>query len=97
MKKNCLLINVGRGSTINEKDLLMHINRNKNFKAVLDVFKVEPLPKNHLFWVNKNIFITPHSSSITNVDSAIEQIYLNYSVYRKQKKIRNRVNYLKQY
>ncbi|MBG76882.1 MAG: glyoxylate/hydroxypyruvate reductase A [Pelagibacteraceae bacterium] len=97
MKKNCLLINVGRGSTMNEKDLIKHMKKNKNFEAVLDVFKVEPLPKKHGFWKTKNIFITPHSSSITNVDSAIQQIYLNYNVYKKQKKIRNRVNYLQQY
>ena len=73
------------------------MKKNKNFEAVLDVFKIEPLPKKHRFWKTKNIFITPHSSSITNVDSAIQQIYLNYNVYKKQKKIRNRVNYLQQY
>ena len=49
MKKNSLLINVGRGSTLNEHDLIKHLDINNNFYASLDVFKKEPLKRNHKF------------------------------------------------
>ena len=97
MKKNSLLINVGRGSTVNEKDLISHMKINKNFKAVLDVFKEEPLKKEHKFWKEKNIFISPHIASITSVNSAVEQIYKNYKTYKKKNRINNKVNTIKQY
>ena len=42
MMKNSCLINIGRGDTIEEKDLLNHLKKNKNFFAYLDVFKNEP-------------------------------------------------------
>ena len=70
---------------------------NKNFKAVLDVFKEEPLKKEHKFWKEKNIFISPHIASITSVNSAVEQIYKNYKTYKKKNRINNKVNTIKQY
>ena len=45
MNKKAFLINIGRGNTLNESDLLVHLNKNKDFFASLDVFKNEPLPK----------------------------------------------------
>ena len=50
MKKKSFLINVGRGNTVNEKDLLSHLKKNRYFKASLDVFKKEPLNEKHKFW-----------------------------------------------
>jgi len=69
MKKNSFLINIGRGSTLNEQDLLLHLNKNKSFHVSLDVFKIEPLPKKNKFWTHKNVIITPHAAALTNIDS----------------------------
>ena len=47
MKKSSIIINTSRGPIINEKDL---INSIKNFYISgvgLDVYDIEPLPKNH--------------------------------------------------
>ena len=52
MKKKSLLINIGRGDTIDENALIMHSRKNENFMAILDVFKNEPLKKNHCKCVN---------------------------------------------
>ena len=38
MKKNSLLINIGRGNVLNEDDLLKYLKINKNFFVSLDVF-----------------------------------------------------------
>ena len=97
MKKNSLLINVGRGDSVHEKDLINHIKSNKNFFASLDVFNKEPLVKSHIFWTHPNVTVTPHIASITVTDSAIEQMYKRFLVYKKTGKIINDVNLKKGY
>jgi len=92
MKKNSLLINVGRGDSVHEKDLIKHIKSNKNFFASLDVFSKEPLVKSHIFWTHPNVTVTPHIASITVIDSAIEQMYKRFLAYKKTGKIINDVN-----
>ena len=89
LKKNCLLINTGRGSSLNENDLINHLNKNKNFFASLDVFDKEPLPKNHLFWKHSNVTVTPHVAAITDVDSSIEYIYSKIEYLSKKRKIQS--------
>ena len=71
MKNEVCFINAGRGDHIVEKDLI-HFCGNKIKLAILDVFGVEPLPKTHPFWKNKNILIWPHVSAETNVETAAE-------------------------
>ena len=97
MKKKSLLISIGRGSTLNEDDLLKHLKRNKFFYASLDVFQNEPLSKKSLFWSMPNINITPHVASITLMNSAIDLIFKKYSKYKKTKKIKSDVNLKKGY
>ena len=92
MKKNSLLINVGRGVTLNEKDLIKHLKSNKNFFASLDVFHKEPLPLNSKLWSHPNVIITPHIASITVIESAVQQMYLRYKKFKKTGKIISDVN-----
>tara|TARA_Y100000590_G_C15693399_1_gene1004252 strand:+ start:122 stop:1060 length:939 start_codon:yes stop_codon:yes gene_type:complete len=87
MKKNSLFINVGRGVTVNEKDLIDYLKLNNSFYATLDVFNYEPLPRNNKLWSLPNVIITPHIASITNVQSAIKQMYNRYMMYKKTGKI----------
>ena len=97
MKKKSLLVSIGRGSTVNERDLIEHLQKNKMFNASLDVFQNEPLPKNSLLWSLPNINITPHVASITLIDSAIDLIFNKYNKYVITKKIRSDVNLSKGY
>ncbi|MDC0057307.1 NAD(P)-binding domain-containing protein [Alphaproteobacteria bacterium] len=97
MKKKSLLINVGRGASINEKHLINHLKLNKGFYASLDVFKEEPLPKKHPLWSLKNVIITPHISGATDLDSALEQIYNRWLKIVKTGKIISDVNLKKGY
>ena len=73
MKEGVCFINAGRGEHIVEKDLISFCG-NKIKLAVLDVFGVEPLPKTHPFWENKNIVIWPHVSAETNIETAAKQV-----------------------
>ena len=97
MKKKSLLINVGRGTSVNEKDLISHLKSNKNFYASLDVFKEEPLSKKHPLWSLKNVIITPHIAGVTVLDSAIEQIHNRWLQIVKTGIIKNDVNLKKGY
>jgi len=97
MKKSSLLINIGRGESLNEEDLIKHLNLNKNFYVSLDVFKKEPLKKNHKFWSHPNITITPHIAAITDIESSINYIYERFLIFRKRGKIKSDVNLKKKY
>ncbi len=92
MKQNSLLISIGRGSTVNETDLVIHLKNNKSFYASLDVFENEPLSKKSPLWSLQNVNITPHVASITLINSAIDIIFNKYSKYKKTKKIKSDVN-----
>ena len=91
MKKNALLINVGRGSTLNEKVLIQHLKQNKNFHASLDVFEHEPLIRKSILWNLQNVNITSHSASVTYLDSAIDYIYNKIKKHSKTGKIKSDV------
>ena len=60
MKPRSFLINIARGGVVDEDALLAGLQSNQIAGAALDVFSVEPLPKNHPFWKMENVVITPH-------------------------------------
>lgn len=72
------LINVARGGHLVEADLLSALDSGKLSGALLDVFREEPLGKNHSFWTDKRIKITPHIASITNPKTATKVLIDNY-------------------
>ena len=60
MKKDALLINVGRGSLIKNNDLI-HVLKSGRLKGVvLDVSEIEPMPTDSQLWDMPNVFVTPH-------------------------------------
>jgi glycerate dehydrogenase len=63
MKKNCILINAGRGNIVNEKDLAIAIDQGIIYGAGLDVFGHEPIKSNNPLLKIKNkerLLIMPH-------------------------------------
>ena len=91
MKQGVCFINAGRGDHIDEKDLMSFCG-NKIKLAILDVFGVEPLPKTHPFWVNKNIVIWPHVSAETNVETAAKQVAKAIKLIHSGKIPENKIN-----
>lgn len=77
-KTNSIFINVARGAIVDDQALLAALNSGKLQAACLDVFRQEPLATDHPFWQHPAIFITPHISAVTNIESAIEQTVINY-------------------
>jgi phosphoglycerate dehydrogenase-like enzyme len=63
MKKNASIINIARGSVVNQEDLKNALKNKSISYAGLDVFEIEPLPDDEL-WDIDNVYITPHVSGI---------------------------------
>ncbi|MBQ6223170.1 MAG: D-2-hydroxyacid dehydrogenase [Solobacterium sp.] len=60
MKEGAYLVNVGRGTSIDEDALAQALNEHKLKGAALDVFRVEPLPLDAPIRNAENVLITPH-------------------------------------
>ncbi|MBO6783402.1 MAG: glyoxylate/hydroxypyruvate reductase A [Alphaproteobacteria bacterium] len=68
------LINAGRGGHLVEDDLIPALESGRLAHATLDVFRNEPLPRDHPFWDHPRITVTPHNASITDPRSVARQI-----------------------
>lgn len=64
------IINAGRGTLIDEPALIAALDRDPAARAVLDVFRHEPLPPEHPFWRHPRITVTPHVAAETRPSSA---------------------------
>lgn len=60
LPESAILVNVGRGSAIDQDALMDALNAGRLAGAALDVMTPEPLPADHPLWITKNLLITPH-------------------------------------
>ena len=63
LNNSAMLINVGRGSAINEQDLSDALNNKEIAAAALDTTKNEPLEDSSPLWTSRNCFISAHDSA----------------------------------
>jgi len=66
MKRGARLINIGRGSLLDESALMDALESGHLAGAALDVASVEPLPDSSPLWKAPNLFITPHTSAVSD-------------------------------
>ena len=66
MKKDAVLINVGRGPTIDEGALIKALSEKRIRGAALDVFDQEPLAQGHPFYSMENVLLSPHCADHTS-------------------------------
>ncbi len=83
MKKSTVLINIGRGEVVKEKDLIKALDKKIIAGAALDVTGEEPLPQNSKLWEMENVVITPHHSGWSEkyMDRAIDLFCINLKSY----------------
>ena len=74
LRRGGYVINVARGAHLVDQDLIDLIDSGHLAGATLDVFRVEPLPQNHVFWTHPKITLTPHTSARTLRAESIAQI-----------------------
>lgn len=99
MKNGVYLINVARGSIIDENALIKNIRQGKIAGAALDVVEKEPLDINNPLWNFDNVIITPHNSWISEMRNArrFNLIYENLKKYKNNEKLINLVDLNKGY
>ena len=62
MKPSAWIMNIGRGAIVDEAAMIEALQAKRIAGAALDVFTVEPLPKESPLWRLENVMITPHHS-----------------------------------
>lgn len=79
---NALFINIGRGNAVVDRDLVHALEQGQLAGAVLDVFRKEPLPPSHQFWVTPNLMLTPHVAGPTDAAAMIDFFLCNLRKYQ---------------
>ncbi|MEX0960479.1 MAG: glyoxylate/hydroxypyruvate reductase A [Burkholderiales bacterium] len=74
MPRGAFVVNIGRGAHLVEQDLLDALDSGQLGGAMLDVFREEPLPRNHPFWHHPKIVVTPHVAGVTIPSEAEAQV-----------------------
>jgi len=94
MRRNAVVINVGRGPVIDEAALIQALETNRIRGAALDVFDVEPLPPGHPFYKLPNVLLSPHTADHTVgwVESAVEMFVRNFDHFVKGEPLENVVD-----
>jgi glyoxylate/hydroxypyruvate reductase len=72
-----VILNPGRGALIDDAALLAALDAGQVGHATLDVFRTEPLPKDHPFWHHPRVTVTPHIAADTRAPSASRVIVEN--------------------
>lgn len=64
MKRDTIVVNVGRGTVIDEAALVDALLDGTVGFAALDVFEAEPLPQDSPLWKMENVLISPHIAGL---------------------------------
>ncbi len=96
MKRGSILLNVGRGTAI-DQDALVEVLRNGPLAgASIDVTDPEPLPEDHPLWRCENLLLTPHIAGDYHLQETLDQIVElfidNLGRYARGKELRNPVD-----
>lgn len=77
LPEGAVVVNPGRGALIEDKALLAALDAGRIGHATLDVFRTEPLPADHPYWVHPRVTVTPHIAAETRPASASRVIAEN--------------------
>jgi len=93
------LVNVGRGTVIDESALLDALNTGRVGFAALDVFEVEPLPESSPLWPHPQVLVSPHTAALTaNEEHRIAVLFAeNATRLLADKPLQNLINRLEFY
>ena len=94
MKDDCALINISRGSIIDEKALVKALEYGKFMGVALDVFEQEPLDEASPLWEMPRVIVTPHNSWMSQMrnERRFDMILENLRRYMEGEKLLNEVD-----
>lgn len=91
MKPSAFIINVGRGTLIDEDELLESLDAGLLGGAVLDVMQTEPLLETSGLWTHPKVILTPHVSG-WHLGDAVVDIAENYRRIKAGEPLLNQIN-----
>lgn len=71
MRPGTILVNVGRGTVVDEDALLEALDKGTIGYACLDVFAVEPLPATSPLWEHPRVLVSPHTSALSSAENRL--------------------------
>ena len=74
LPEDAFLVNVGRGSTIDQKSLVALMRGGRLSGAALDVFAEEPLPPEDDVWDCPRLLVTPHVAGNMTLRYTLDRI-----------------------
>ena len=94
MKPGAVLINLARGTLVDEAALVRALETGHLRGAMLDVFETEPLPADHPLWGLENVLVTPHvgGTSARFWERETDLIVRNISRYQRGAPLENLVD-----
>lgn len=94
LKKDAVVINVGRGPIIVESALIRALEEHRIKGAALDVFDKEPLPEGHPFYRMENVLLSPHCADHLPgwIDLAMNRFLENFELFAKGQPLENVVD-----
>jgi phosphoglycerate dehydrogenase-like enzyme len=92
-KPTGLFINVGRGVSVVDADLVEALKEGHLAGAVIDVCRQEPLPQRHPFWTAWGLLLTGHSSAPTSPPMMVELFLQNVQAYKTKEALRGEVDF----
>jgi glyoxylate/hydroxypyruvate reductase A len=77
MPKGAMLVNIGRGKHVVEKDLIAALDSGQLSYAALDALYPEPLPPESPLWLHPKVTIMPHVARRPTVSQLVTEVAAN--------------------
>jgi phosphoglycerate dehydrogenase-like enzyme len=94
LRPGASVVNVGRGTVIDEAALIGALDSGQVGFAALDVFETEPLPADSPLWAHDNVLVSPHTAALNAAEDRLiaELFAANATRLLDGKSLLNRVN-----
>jgi phosphoglycerate dehydrogenase-like enzyme len=99
MKPTAFLVNIARGSVVDEPALVHALRKQWIAGAALDVFEEEPLPDDSPLWALPNALLTPHvAGEPADYARRVAEVFVdNLTRFRRGEPFRNVVDFERGY
>src|SRR6476619_3436003 len=71
VKPATILVNVGRGTVVDEDALLPALRDGRIGFAALDVFETQPLAESSPLWAEPNVLVSPHTAALNSAEDRL--------------------------